>query len=471
MAIWLSFASTALSAAVEPSGFSVKVDNVHYFVSPFPAGLAYNGSLQAMRPRAHLGFAPVTVVSEPEKDLEALFRNWTVKDDVWQPGFLDTVLLAGGNSTRKVSYYPDQYSTVITLHDGDNIPSGPYFLDISTGAAHQVYRLYDDFSGVFTQSLLQRPDGQFETLSAQVPSAASLTLGVPSRLYFPQTEEKPLAGVRIGVKDIYALAGVKRSNGNRAWYGLYPPENRTAPAIQNLIDAGAVVVGLQKLSQFANGATATADWVDYHSPFNPRGDGYQDTASSSAGAGSSMASYHWLDLAVGSDTGGSIRGPASNQGVFGHRPSHGLVSLDNVMPLSPSMDTAGLLARDSGLLDIANAAMYQRNYTRYTARHPLAYPKTLYTLDFPTDDTPTARILADFAHKLARFLKTTVTALDMNAEWQRSGPSSVKGQTISQLLNLTYTTLITKDQVRLVRDPFYEDYAGMYSKSNLTTSY
>lgn len=467
IATWLSLASLVLSTVVESSGLSVTLDNVHYFISPFPAGVAFNGSLEAMRQQAHLGFLPVTVVSEPEEDMGALFGNWTVKDDVWQPGFLDTVFLPGVDSgSRKVSYYPDRESTVVEL-DGGDIPSGPYFLDISTGAVHQVYRLYDDFSGAFAQSLLQRPDGHFQTLSAQVPSAASLTIGVPSRLYFTPTKDKPLAGARIGVKDIFALAGVKRSNGNRAWYGLYPPENQTAPVIQNLIDAGAVIVGLQKLSQFANGEKATADWVDYHSPFNPRGDGYQDTSSSSAGAGSSMASYDWLDLAVGSDTGGSIRDPASNQGVFGHRPSHGLVGLDHVMPMSPSLDTAGFLARDPDLLDIANAAMYGVNYTRY--QHRPTYPGTLYTLDLPTDDTPTSRILANFTQKLARFLKTNATTLDINAEWNRSRPSSVEGQTISQLLNLTYTTFITKDQVRLVRDPFYKDYAGMYSKPKLRT--
>jgi Asp-tRNA(Asn)/Glu-tRNA(Gln) amidotransferase A subunit family amidase len=68
-----------------------------------------------------------------------------------------------------------------------------------------------------------------------------------------------LAGIRIGVKDIFALTGVKRSNGNRAWYGFYPPANTTGTAVQNLIDAGGIVVGLQKLSQFSNGETATAD--------------------------------------------------------------------------------------------------------------------------------------------------------------------------------------------------------------------
>ena len=113
--------------------------------------------------------------------------------------------------------------------------------------------------------------------------------------------------------------------------------------VQRLIDAGAILVGKMKTSQFANGETATADWVDYHEPFNPRGDGYQDTSSSSAGAGSGIGSYPWLDLALGSDTGGSIRGPSQVQGIFGNRPTHGLVPLTNVMPLAPELDTAGFM--------------------------------------------------------------------------------------------------------------------------------
>jgi len=77
------------------------------------------------------------------------------------------------------------------------------------------------------------------------------------------------------------IKGLRTSNGNRAWYWLYPPANATAPPVQNLIDAGAIIVGKMITSQFANGETATADWVDYHEAFNPRGDGYQDTSSSS----------------------------------------------------------------------------------------------------------------------------------------------------------------------------------------------
>lgn len=453
---------TTVSGRFESSGLSVKLNDVDYFISPFPQGKAYGRPLDAKAYNGQFGFVPVTVVAEPRNDIADLVTNWTTIDDVWQPGFLTTIILAGFGKSKpaRASYYGNFTSWVLPLLDSSQIPSGPYFLDTSTGEVHQAFRLYDDFAGAFMQSLLQKPDGSFQTLSAHVQSSASLTIGVPSRLYFTPTEEKPLAGVRIGVKDIYSLAGVKRSNGNRAWYGLYPPANCTCTAIQNMIDAGAIIVGTQKLSQFANGETPTADWVDYHAPFNPRGDGYRDTASSSAGAGSSMGSYEWLDLAVGSDTGGSIRGPAADQGVFGNRPTHGLVSLDNVMPLSPTLDTPGLLARNPYIWDIASAALYKGNYTSYSKRQ-LRFPAKLYTLDFPTTDTATAQILKKFSADLASFLNTSVTPLDINKEWERSGHAQTKG-TIPQLLNLTYTALITKDQTKLLRDPFYQDYAGTF---------
>lgn len=90
------------------------------------------------------------------------------------------------------------------------------------------------------------PDGNYTNLSASIPGTASLTVGVPSRLYYTPTAEMPLAGVRLGVKDIYDIEGVKTSCGNRAYYGLYSPRNATALAVQKLIDAGAVIVGKQK---------------------------------------------------------------------------------------------------------------------------------------------------------------------------------------------------------------------------------
>ncbi|KAK2041446.1 amidase signature enzyme [Colletotrichum somersetense] len=474
MKVFALLALVGLAAAdLVQTGASLKLDDIYYFVSPFSQGKPSNRSVNIKSlPRA-FGFTPVTVVSDPvPKDgLASLFSTWAAKDDVWQPAFLSVIFLAGAKAPclTRASYDGSNktQSVVIPLPAGRSIPSGPYFLDTYTGDIYQAFRLYDDFAGAFSESLLQTPEGTFQTLSAQVPSSASLTIGVPSRLYFTPTAEKPLAGVRVGVKDIYALAGVRGSNGNRAWYSLYPPAEATGPAIQNLIDAGAVVVGYQKPSQFANGEVATADWVDYHAPFNPRGDGYNDPSSSSSGAGASVASYAWLDIAVGSDTGGSIRGPSSVQGLFGNRPSHGLVSLEGVMPLSPTLDTAGFLTRDPYLWDEANKALYGDNYTSL-AGLDVKYPRTLYTLGFPTlNDVPVAQVpaaqmLNKFASDLATFLGTNLTALDLASSWASSAPAEVRNQTLTDVLGFTYATLITKEQTALVRDPFYADYASAH---------
>ena len=207
--------------------------------------------------------------------------------------------------------------------------------------------MYNDENQSFLYGTIPDGDNGFQTLSARIAGAATETIGVPSRLYFTPTPEKPLAGMRLAVKDIYDVKGLRTGCGNRAFWQLYPPKTRTAPSIQRLLDGGMVLVGKTKTSQFANGEAATADWVDLHAPYNPRGDGYQDGSSSSTGSGTAIAAYSWLDIAVGTDTGGSMRGPAGVNGVFGNRPSHGAVALDDVMPLSPALDTAGIFARDA----------------------------------------------------------------------------------------------------------------------------
>jgi hypothetical protein len=139
------------------------------------------------------------------------------------------------------------------------IPAGPYFLSARTGNVYQAYRLYQDSNEAFMSGLKPNTDGTYSILSAAVPGDDTLSIGVPSRLSYTKTDAKPLAGVRIGIKDIYDIAGVKTSNGNRAYYDLYPARTVTAPAVQRLINAGAVIVGKMKTSQFANGETPTAD--------------------------------------------------------------------------------------------------------------------------------------------------------------------------------------------------------------------
>jgi hypothetical protein len=125
---------------------------------------------------------------------------------------------------------------------------------------------------------------------------------VPSRLYFPPpSETKPLSGKRFVVKDIYDIRGLRTGAGSKAFQAFNDVAVRTAPVVAELVEKGAVIVGKTKTVQFASGMGAR-DWVDYQSPFNPRGDGYLDPDCSSSGSASAMAAYEWLDFAIGSDS-------------------------------------------------------------------------------------------------------------------------------------------------------------------------
>ncbi|KAL9602156.1 MAG: hypothetical protein Q9219_002020 [cf. Caloplaca sp. 3 TL-2023] len=372
--------------------------------------------------------------------------------------------LPGANSTGTI--------IPISVNSSSFVPNGPYFISVN-GALYQPYRLYSDFAGAFTQPLIPASNGSYAALPAALPGIDSSAVGVPSRLYYIKSSTQPLAGVRLGIKDIYDIAGVKTSDGNRAVYGFYPPKIVNSVPVQKLIDAGAILVGKMKTSQFANGELATADWVDYHSPFNPRGDGYQDPSSSSSGPGAGAGTYPWLDLTLGSDTGGSIRGPSQVQGLFGNRPTHGLVDLTGVMPLAPELDTAGFLlvslplppvliltlrhrCRDPAIWKAAGIALYS-DLPFYNN-----YPSSIQTIGFPTSaNSEASTVILSFLSKLQSFLDAKIAPVNLTTLWASSRPASAPSSLIG-LLNTTYPTLISKQQTRLVRDPFYAAYAAVH---------
>ena len=108
-------------------------------------------------------------------------------------------------------------------------------------------------------------EGGFRYANANTMSDSSIGIPVPSKLYSRDTvtDSRPLEGLRVTVKDIIDVKGVKTSNGNRAWFSFYDAKNTSAPGIQKLIDLGAVIIGKTKTAQFANSDRPTADWVDY----------------------------------------------------------------------------------------------------------------------------------------------------------------------------------------------------------------
>ncbi|CAE6996652.1 hypothetical protein P3342_000419 [Pyrenophora teres f. teres] len=441
----VAFVVTNVQAAVSSTGFTVSLTDINYFLPPKPvAKISPCDELQSTF-KDEL-FVPFTVLNAKGSGvgIASLTAGYD-KDDVWQAGFMEALYIQGSSSKSLNSS-----ATVLSGISSQKLAPGPYFIN-AVGNVYEAWRLYSDVQGAFTESAIGNGDGSYSVLPAGT-AGQKQAIAVPSRLYFTKTAEKPLAGMRIGIKDIYDIKGLRTSNGNRAWYWLYPPANFTAPAVQNLIDAGAIIVGKMITSQFANGEVATADWVDYHEAFNPRGDGYQDTSSSSSGGGAGTAAYSWLDVSLGSDTGGSVRIPAEVQGLYGNRPSHGLVSLEHVMPLSPVLDTAGLLARNPYIWMEAAKAMYGPNIT-FTKD----YPTNIQTLGWPMEaDNVADRLLVDFLGNVTEFLGAKVTAYNISAEFDAANPNVAP---LATFMNLTYALLIAKQQSELVKKPFYADYA------------
>lgn len=157
----------------------------------------------------------------------------------------------------------------------------------------------------------------------------------------------PLAGLTFGAKDIYDVAGHKTGFGSPDWLATHEAASATAPIVQRGLAAGASLVGkthTDELTYSLNGENA-----HYGTPVNVNAPGRIPGGSSSGSAAAVAAGL--VDFALGSDTGGSVRAPASFCGIYGMRPTHGRIPLQGACPLAASFDTAGWFARDAALLE------------------------------------------------------------------------------------------------------------------------
>jgi amidase len=167
----------------------------------------------------------------------------------------------------------------------------------------------------------------------------------------PRLERLPLgsgrlSGLTFAVKDLFDVAGAFTTYGNPDWASTHPPAISTAPVVTALLQAGARLVGKTKTQELAYGLTGENVWQG--TPVNPRS---PDRFPGGSSCGSAVAVAGGLaDLALGSDTGGSVRIPASYCGLYGMRPSQGAISLAGACPLAPSFDTVGWFTRTASLL-------------------------------------------------------------------------------------------------------------------------
>ncbi|MEV8240117.1 AtzH-like domain-containing protein [Microbacterium testaceum] len=204
--------------------------------------------------------------------------------------------------------------------------------------------------GLQTQ-VWQRIDGSWLITAAHVaPRTPPLDRSIWRSVGDPFLQgawEGPLAGLTVAVKDLFAIAGFRIGAGNPTYLEGARPEKATAPAVADLLRAGASLRGIARTDEFAY--SIAGDNVHYGTPPNGAVVGALPGGSSS-GPASAVAAGH-ADIGLATDTAGSIRVPASYQGLWGLRTTHDLVPRQGMLPLAQSFDTIGWLTRDGDTLE------------------------------------------------------------------------------------------------------------------------
>ena len=166
-----------------------------------------------------------------------------------------------------------------------------------------------------------------------------------------RSTDLPLSGMTLAVKDLFHIKNLPTTAGNPDWLASHPIPEQTSPAVETLLRQGASLVGktiTDELAYSLNGQN-----IHYGTPFNISAPNRVPGGSSS---GSAVAVREGsARIGLGTDTGGSIRVPASYNGLFGLRPTHGRISCDHMVSLAPSFDTVGWITRDlNSLATVAN---------------------------------------------------------------------------------------------------------------------
>lgn len=202
----------------------------------------------------------------------------------------------------------------------------------------------------------------------------------------------PLHGIPVLVKELVDIAGLTTLHGSLS-HGA-PVANSSAPIIQRLAAAGAIILGTTHMVEFAMGSWGTNEVRG--TPLNPSG-GTRDWYAGGSSSGSAVAvAAEFAPLAIGSDTGGSVRIPATICGVYGFKPSHGLIPTEQVTPLAATFDTIGPLGNSVTDLRIACEIMAGRTFPAGT---PLPRQLTIAAVT-PEELAPCAPEILDMRERV-----------------------------------------------------------------------
>ncbi|KAF5020221.1 hypothetical protein F66182_7786 [Fusarium sp. NRRL 66182] len=423
---------------------------------------------------------PVTYISgllagTTADELEGVVNDALDRDDVFSSSFLDTILVGAsgpdGLDESVVIYLETLGGTVIYAgEDGPDLCGNstltpcPLFGVADGEMLHlsKVLRLYPDTYRTFVVGIYDSGAG-YRALPYSGSGWGLPLIPVPSRLYSVE-DDRPLAGQRVGVKDIYDLEGIQTTAGSLAYTSIHQAAGQTAPALQRIIDMGGVVVGKQKTAQFAS-PESPWDWNDNFYPRNPRGDTFLSCSGSSSGGGCSVAAYDWLDFAVGTDTGLSMRQPAAFSGVYGNRPSQGMIRMDNIITNAFNADTAGVFSRNPAAWAKFAKAWYDKSLHESTSVNGLpalsvsdgqTFPKRiLYPADhLPLQNPAAEAVLQEFLGGLTDATGVTVDRINLTQTIE-----DVLDRPLADMLS-DLSILWTHDLLRETAEPLIANYAA-----------
>ena len=222
-----------------------------------------------------------------------------------------------------------------------------------------------------------------------------------STAYLPGSPGGPLSGLTFAAKDIFDVAGHVTGGGNPDWKATHQPAERNAWVVQTLVDAGAEMVGKTITDELTRGIFG--ENVHYGTPTNPRAPGHVPGGSSSGSA--SAVAGGLVDFALGSDTGGSVRVPSSFCGLYGLRPTHGLIPLDGILLQAPTYDTIGWFARDIETFARIAEALFQGQDLSRNRPTRLVIAQDAFDLAGPE----ISQVLLPLAHALGSLCGSTTT--------------------------------------------------------------
>lgn len=192
----------------------------------------------------------------------------------------------------------------------------------------------------------------------------------------------PLNGLTFAVKDIFDIEGHITGFGNPDWAKTHSAATSTAQTVVSLLKSGATCIGKTVMDEMAY--SINGENFHYGTPVNPVS---PDRVPGGSSSGSAVAvGAKIVDFSLGTDTGGSVRVPASYCGIYGIRPSHGVVSTDGVIPMAQSFDTVGWFARDARILKQVGRVLLQSDSNSDFPTNIIVAEDCFKLLDSKTND-------------------------------------------------------------------------------------